>query len=145
MSEKYTIEMLYICPLVHLSGLNIVPDLQFPPRLCVVDREMGIAIDVRTKLKYDYLETLSRLYIGATMEKAKGQSRIGIPAMFCDVKSETDYKKALRLIEQLKLGKTFPNGNEVLSNKEYLFLVENENDNEKINDTKTKKLGKRKK
>ena len=63
MKNRYRINMLYICPFVFLSGINIMPDLNYPPRLCVIDKEEGFAIDIENNLKYDFLESSSRLKI----------------------------------------------------------------------------------
>jgi len=145
MSSNYGVEMLYICPFIRLSGLNIVPNLEYPERLCAIDKQKGFAIDVKTNLKYDYLETLSRLYVGSIIEKTKDGRRVAIPARFCDVKSDKDYKIALKVINQLESGKDFPNGNDVLNNEEYLFLVQNENIEQKNDCVKSKKRVKRKK
>ena len=134
--------MTYICPFVFLGGLNIIPDPKYPPRLCVVDYENGIAIDVETNLKYDYIESSSRLYMGSIIDKIKNDRRVAVLTSQVLFNKDNCYKKALKIIKQLELGQQFEDGNLIFSNEQYLEYVNNFKEQTK---QKTKKIEKRRK
>lgn len=144
MERNYRINMLYICSFIHLEGINITPDLKYPPRMCVIDEKNGIAIDIKTKLKYDYLETFSRLYIHSMIEKIKDKRRIAIPASFCLLDNKEDYIKGLEIIKQLKNGVKFKDGNTILNNEQYVDYLMDEIARERMGEDVVKVKKKRK-
>lgn len=139
MKNNYSIRVANICPFIFLSGINIVPDLSYPPRLCVVNEEEGFAIDIDTELKYDYLETPSRLYVGSMIDKVKDDKRVAILSSLTYKDIYLEYRKGLNIIEQLKSGRKFENGNDIYNNEQYLEYLDKESTK------KVKKIQKRRK
>lgn len=139
MKNKYSIRVANICPFIFLSGINIIPDLNYPPRLCVVNEEEGFAIDIDTELKYDYLEAPSRLYINSMVDKVKDNKRVAILSNLNYENIYSQYPKGLKIIEQLKSGRKFENGNDVYNNDQYLEYLDRESTK------KVKKIEKRRK
>lgn len=135
--NRYEITMLYICPFNFLSSINIIPDLNYPPRLCVVDKKKKIAIDIENRLKYDYLQTTSRLYSNSIKDKITNSKRVAIPALFCVNTTKTFYRKCIKIMKDLDDGVFFADGNEVLNNEEYFkYILKNDNSGKKV-----KKIG----
>ena len=64
MNEKYAISKATICPL-GFEGKTVMPRVsEFPQkRLCVIDMEKNIAIDVEHELKYFDLQTITGKYL----------------------------------------------------------------------------------
>lgn len=128
MNSKYDIVTLRICPFKILGGINILPDLSYPARLCVVDKEKGFAIDVEMGLKYDYLETFSRLYIDSMANKIFNSRRVAIPYIFNCSAAKINKRKASKIIIDLLQGEDFLDGNLVLDNESYLQTISSKNE-----------------
>lgn len=146
MKDKYTINEINICTFRFNKQGRISPNLNEYPqaRLCVIDTENKIAIDVIHRLKYDYIETLSRLYfMNEASKKIKENKRAAIfPYSLIHI-DRSDMKKAKKIINELENGYSFCDGNEVYNNEEYLELLEKEN-HKKAKILEVKKLIKRK-
>lgn len=127
MNSKYDIVILRICPFKILGGINILPDLSYPARLCVVDKEKGFAIDVEMGLKYDYLETFSRLYIDSVANKIFNSRRVAIPYIFNCSAVKINKQKASKIIMGLSQDEEFLDGNLVLDNEKYLEIINGKN------------------
>ena len=128
MNSKYDIVILRICPFNMLGGINILPDLNYPARLCVLDREKGFAIDVETGLKYDYLETISRLYIDSMASKIFNSRRVAIPCKLNCNTVKINKRKASKIIIGLSQDEEFLDGNLVLDNEKYLETINGKNE-----------------
>lgn len=128
MSDRFSVNEIYICPINILSSTVITPDLEnFPTRLCVIDRYLGIAIDVEQELKYDYLETISGLYfVNSVVDKIKKNERIAILPLKLLVLDKDKKNKVEMIIERLRNGESFPDGNKILNNEEYLLIINDE-------------------
>lgn len=144
MKNKYSINTVHICPFIFLSGINVVPNLNYPRRLCVIDKEEGFAIDINTELKYDYIETPSRLYIGSMIDKIKDDRRVAILSNFGPENIHLKYESGLKIIEQLESGRKFVNGNDVYNNEQYLEYLNQESIENQENNKKLKKVRKKK-
>ncbi len=146
MQERFDICEIHICP-VYKVGDNFKPDREYPTRYCVIDKEKEIAIDIKTKLKYDYIQTMSHLYfMSQSYKKIKGDNRVAILPYASFIYSSCDMKAARNIIEQLKNNVEFQDGNEVYDNKSYLeYLKEEVLKETQKQKNKTKKIGKRKK
>ena len=142
MNKNYIICQMYICPFIHLSGLNITPDLSYPHRACVLDLDKEEAIDIETELKYDYVSRPSRIYDGPIVEKIKDERRVAIYSPLLEMVDEKTRHKGKKIIFALENGKEYPNGNSVLSNEEYLEKMNLKQSSDK---PKIKKIGKNKK
>ncbi len=146
MNERFNICEIHICPVLKV-GDSFKPDLEYPTRYCVIDNEKQIAIDIKTKLKYNYIQTMSHLYfISQSYKKIKGDNRVAILPYASLLYDGYDRKESMNIIEQLKNNVEFQDGNEVYNNKAYLeYLKQEAIKEEQNNKNKTKKFGKRKK
>ena len=140
MSERYSINPIHICTFEKFEN-GIRPNLEeFPDvRLCVIDHELNKAIDVEHELQYDYLETMSSLYfINESSKKLKENKRAAIiPVVLLNCSVE-ELNKAKTIIEKLEVGYKFDDGNEELSNEEYLKRISEEKINKNSNKKKNK-------
>ena len=149
MEKRFRVSEMHICP-VYRIGTNFKPDLEYPTRYCVIDNEREIAIDIKTKLKYDYVKTMSNLYfLSQSFEKIKGNNRVAI-FPYANVNFDKyDIADVSIIIEQLKKDEQFQDGNEDYNNEQYLEYLKEEKlielNQSTSNKEKTKKLGKRKK
>lgn len=146
MDERFNVCEIHICP-VYKVGDSFKPDREYPTRYCVVDEEREIAIDIKTKLKYDYVKTMSHLYfISQSYKKIKGDNRVAILPYASLLSDGYDRPEAISIIEQLKNNVEFQDGNEVYDNKSYLEYLKEETLKESQNNkNKIKIFGKRKK
>ena len=146
MKERFFVKEVHICP-VYKKGNNFSPDMEYPTRNCVIDEEKEIAIDIKTKLKYDYVKTMSRLYfLSQSYQKIKGDNRVAIFPYASILYTGYNVKDAREIIERLKNNEEFQDGNEVYDNKSYLEFLKQEAINESENkNNKVKIFGKRKK
>lgn len=146
MDERFNVCEIHICP-VYKVGDSFKPDREYPTRYCVVDEEREIAIDIKTKLKYDYIQTMSHLYfISQSYKKIKGDNRVAILPYASLLSDGCDRQEAISIIEQLKNNVEFQDGNEVYDNKSYLEYLKEETLKESQNNkNKIKIFGKRKK
>ena len=134
MNKKFLIKEIHICP-IYKDGNNFKPDMKYPTRNCVIDEEREIAIDIKTKLKYDYIKTMSRLYfMSQSYKKIKGDNRVAIFPYSSILSTGYTENEVNEIIEKLKNNEDFPNGNDVYNNEEYLQYLEEE----KLNYEKTK-------
>ncbi len=146
MDERFNVCEIHVCP-VYKVGNSFKPDREYPTRYCVVDEEREIAIDIKTKLKYDYVKTMSHLYfISQSYKKIKGDNRVAILPYASLLSDGYDRSEAISIIEQLKNNVEFQDGNEVYDNKSYLEYLKEETLKESQNNkNKIKIFGKRKK
>ena len=137
MDKDYVITELYICTFDLSREKIISPNLDYPTRFCVLDKKRKIAVDIEHELQYDYIETISRLYfVENAAKKIKNNLRAAIFPYHMPYKENDINIKGYKIIEQLKKGVIFQDGNDALSNEDYLNLVKKE---------KPKKMIKRKK
>ena len=143
MKEKYSVNEVNICTFNLENGKNKTNLNSFPQtRLCVIDNEAGIAVDVKHELKYDFIETVSGLYfVSYALDKIKDNRRVAVFPLLNIGISEDECKMAKSVINKLESGYEFQDGNIALSNEEYLKVLELE----KLNSTNQKKYFKRKK
>ena len=133
MEDRFKIEEIHICP-VQKIGNSFKPNLEYPARLCVIDEEKEIAIDIETRLQYDYVKTISRLYfISQSYEKIKGDRRVAIFPLSTLILDEKYRVEGNFIIDQLKNGVEFQDGNEVFNNEQYLEYL-NQEKLEKVNE-----------
>lgn len=149
MQERFEISELHICTFKLEEGF-IQPELKnYPRRLCVIDKQRGIVVDVKHKLEYDYIETMSGIYfINKSVEKIKENKRAAIFPSIIFLNSIDDKKNlesAKEIIEYLSLEKKYQDGNLALSNEEYLEKIQKEQKNSKSRFNKIKKIGKKQK
>ena len=138
MREKYELCELQICPFERLE-INGIPHLkplrnEYPYRLCIFDRNNGIAIDVMNNYSYEYIEMSVINFYGTSYKKIKGDNRYAIlrlPAnSLCEVNGDV-LNRAKEIRKKLEQGFDFENGN-VISNKEYLEMISIKNVKKRI-------------
>lgn len=138
MKERYELCELQICPFEHLN-LNDSPCLRpmrndYPYRLCILDKNNSIAIDVNTKYAYDFIEMSTIHFYGMSYKKIQGENRYAILKLSAGSMCEVDNDiliKAQDIRKQLEMGKEFENGN-VIDNETYLNLINHEMTYKKI-------------
>ena len=127
MNQRFTVTDVFICPIHYKGNDSFEPDFDYPKRRCVVDRERGIVVDVKTKLKYDYIETMSFIYfLNESHKKIKNDKRVGIYALQKISPITDNLKEIEEIITRLKNGEDFVDGNDVLDNKQYLESIKEE-------------------
>lgn len=146
MERRFKICQIHVCP-VYRIGNDFKPDMEYPSRYCVIDNEKQIAIDIKTKLKYDYIQTVSHLYfMSQAAKKIKGNNRVAMFSYSSISYGKYNIEEAKNIIEQLKNNVEFQDGNEVYDNKSYLEYLKQEALMEtQKNENKVKKFPKRKK
>ena len=145
MNKKYQVNQVNICPF-KISERGVRPMLNEYPtaRLCVIDKEEGFVIDVNHELKYDFLESSSMLYlINGASKKIRENRRVALNPLVNLGISDEDQKKVENVLYKLEIGYEFEDGNDVLSNEEYLRKIEEEKQAIKEK-PKTKKLKRKK-
>ena len=111
---------------------GIRPNLNKYPftRLCVIDTENKIVIDVNHGCKYDFLESTSMIsFMNGASKKIKENKRAAFnPITFLGYGTIDDEKKTQDIVNKLKNGYEFLDGNDLYSNEEYLELVTKESE-----------------
>ncbi len=127
MNQRFTVTNVSICPIHDKGNGAFQPDFDYPIRKCIVDRERGIVVDIKTKLKYDYIETMSFIYVlNDSYKKLKKDKRFGIYAVQNISPITENLQEIEEIIEKLKNGEDFVDGNDVLDNKQYLESIKEE-------------------
>lgn len=144
MNDRFLITGIYICPVDRVGVGFFKPNLNYPVRFCVIDKKNELAIDIKTKLKYDYILTANHKdFIDHSDKKIRPNRRVAIFPNSSLGYGNYDIEAVKQIIEKLKNNERFPDGNDVLNNEKYLEYIERE-ESTKTN-TKTKKIGKRRK
>lgn len=140
MNDRFSIAIMPICTFYIKEGF-VYPNTEYPSRLCVIDNKNNIVVDVKNELKYDYIKTMSNLYvINESIKKIRENKRAAIyPATFLIDVSDYDRQHAENIMERLQAEEEFRDGNEALSNEEYLESLKNELVNEENSNVKIRK------
>ena len=131
MENKYRISEVNICTFT-FEEHGIRPNLNSYPivRLCVIDKDNNIAIDVNHGCKYDFLESTSMIsFMNGASKKIKENKRAAFnPIAFLGFENKEDEIKTQDIINKLKNGYEFLDGNDLYNNEEYIELVTKESD-----------------
>ena len=98
--------------------LNMV---EYPCRLCIIDQTKKIIVDVEHKMKYPYISKFDLI----ELEKNKGK-RIGFIQFNClelNKLSSDELKSCVEIVKLLNQDYNFKDGNDELSNEDYLKTV----------------------
>lgn len=149
MKKRFEISEIHICTL-KVESIGIRAELEkYPRRMCVIDNERKVAVDIKHELEYDYIESMNDSYlINSAIDKIKESKRVAIfpiDTYLSSIKDKTLLIRAKKIIEFLSSGKKYADGNIVLNNEEYLKQVELEENDSKDKSNKTKKIGKKQK
>ena len=127
--KKLRIARLHICNFENYNENILKMNLQkYPDRLCIIDDENDIVIDVETKHRYQYVRTINMLYFLSDFESKKVSvgKRVGCfeySYLSLDKLTSDELKQCKEIINLLKQGFIFPDGNEELTNEQYLELI----------------------
>ena len=150
MSKRFVVNEIHICPFERIRPGILKPNIKdYPTRVCVIDEEKQIAVDIKTGLKYDYVPTISNLYfLSQSYEKIHDDKRVAVfPLLLLGNDSFNLLNEAEDIKQKLANDYEFKDGNEVYGNEQYLEYIKQEKEIEaEVQESgKTKKLGKRKK
>ena len=138
--NDYAITQMHICSFERKNGILVFDMNKYPERTCVFDKKNKIIIDVETFHQYPYVRVLNHqmFYDIEEVKTLRPDKRVGCMeyATFDFYYDEKTLKRCARIIKMLKQGKIFPNGNDELTNEEYLAVI-----NRNKNVQKTKKIG----
>lgn len=142
--KNYRILEMHICSFERKDNILSFDMNKYPERLCVHDKVNKIVVDVETYHQYPYIKVLNMQYF-YDLNDAKlltPSKRVGCME-YATIPYNLD-KRTLRscrtIIRMLQSGKIFPDGNEILTNEQYLEMI---NSSENIN--KTKKMVRKRK
>lgn len=146
MENKPRITKLHICCFEKYNENILKMNLEkYPERLCIIDAEKNFVIDVETRHEYEYVKTVNMLYFLSDLESKKispGKRVACFEYSFLSIGnlSSDELRKCKDIIELLKKGYKFPDGNQELTNEEYLELI-----NTQKTEEETKKMVKTRK
>lgn len=129
--NRYSVCWLQICPFERLDGGILRPNRDdYPYRLCVLDREKSLAIDVKSETSYEYIRTSLVYFLNEEAKKIEDNKRYAIMELHLSILGidSKDYEHANNILNELNNGKEFVSGN-TISNEEYLEYINNENNN----------------
>lgn len=129
MEKKPRITKLHICCFEKYNENILKMNLEkYPERLCVIDDINNIVVDVETRHEYEYVKTVNMLYFLSDLEAKKispGKRVACFEYSFLSFGnlSSDELKNCKEIIELMKKGHKFPDGNQKLTNEEYLELI----------------------
>lgn len=139
--KKYEICWLQICPFNVESKYDskriYIPDREnYPYRLCVLDKNKKVAVDVLLKKSYTYIETSLMYFLGNEASKIEKDKRYACMKLANHMLpcSNDDCIKAIQVLNDMKNGFEYEDGNGI-SNSEYLEII---NDDQQKIKTKRK-------
>lgn len=138
MENKPRITKLHICCFEKYSENILKMNMEkYPERLCIIDDANNIVIDVGTRHKYEYVKTINMLYFLSDLEakKVSPGKRVGcFEYSFLSMGNLTsdELKNCKEIIELLKQGHEFLDGNQELTNEEYLELINTQKKEEQV-------------
>ncbi len=144
-NEKYQIVNMHICSFENRNGVLATNLNKYHDRLCVFDKQNNRVIDVGTNHQYEYIKIINMKYLSSENNNLKieeGKRYACIPyttLLNLEVDSKT-LNKCGKIIQLLESGIIFPDGNNELTNEQYLEVI-----NQSKNNTKTMKMLKKRK
>ena len=141
---NYRIVQMHICSFERRDGILSLDMKKYPERLCVHDKKNNIIIDVETGHKYPYVRILNmqEVYYKEDAKMLTPDKRVGC-IEYAPIPYNLD-KETLKLcrniINLLQNGNFFPDGNKILSNEQYLEMINNSKKS-----AKTKKIVRKRK
>lgn len=142
--KRYKIVKMHICSPERKHGILVFNTKKYPERLCVHDKKNNIVIDVETKHEYPYIRVtnMQDIYNKKDATMLMPNTRVACMEygmLIYDLDFE-QLEECQNIIRLLQAGKFFPKGNLILSNEQYLEMINNSK-----NDDKTKKIGRKRK
>lgn len=142
--KNYRIVRMHICSFERKNGMLTFDMNKYPERLCVYDKENKFVIDVETSHKYPYVRVLYQqmFYDIEEVKSLTPDKRVGCMEYATNIYDldKESLKKCQSIIKSLQNGKSFIEGNQTLSNEQYLEMINNMEKTQK-----TKKIGRKRK
>ena len=133
--ENYKIVKMHICSFERINGVLVFDKNKYPERLCVCDKKNKIVVDVETLHRYPYVRILNQqeIYYKEDVKFLTPNMRVGCMeyVTFLSDISEDQLKQIQSIIRLLNGGYNFENGNLVLSNEQYLKMINNPKNKQK--------------
>ena len=142
--NRYKIKEIHICPFKENEYGLLSIDMGYPTRWCVIDDEKKVAIDIKTQLKYQYVEIVNGLYFVDKPKDLKNKRFAVQPYALGFIPKEC-MESAINIVNDLKNDEEFIDGNEALNNKEYLQYLKEEKNQELSLEKNVKVIRKEKK
>lgn len=134
-NENYKIVKMHICKFERTEKGLALNLNKYPERLCVLDKNRKVAVDVNTCFEYPYVKVMNMTYIVNDGIKVNDQKRYACieygSLLGPDVKKE-ELLLCKEILNLLKQGVTFPDGNKELTNQEYMEMLKEEENCNKI-------------
>lgn len=128
-NNRFDVCWLQICPFERVNVGLLKPNREdYPYRLCVIDRDTNIVIDIKTYQKYEYIKTSLVYFMHEEAKKVEIGKRYAINELqssIFPVENEV-VKRSEFIIDFLKRGIEFTDGN-TIGNEEYLERIKEEN------------------
>lgn len=138
-NSRYHVCWVQICPFEKLENGILKPNRdEYPYRLCVIDKKTDCVVDVKTHHKYDHIHTSLIYFLQEESKKIIAGKRYAINELQSSIflVSDEDLKNAEEIIYRLDNNIGFVEGNDILSNEQYLEKIKEENDKVKIKEKK---------
>lgn len=130
-NENYEIVIMHICKFER-SDKDLILNLnKYPERLCVLDKNRNVAVDVNTAYEYPYVKIMNMAY-SIDLDEHKRYACIEYKSSLGLKAKKEDLLLCQEIINLLKQGFTFPDGNKELTNQEYLEMLKEEEKTAKI-------------
>lgn len=134
--KDYKILKMHICSFARKNGILTFDMKKYPERLCIFDKINKNVIDVETKHQYPYVRVLNGqcFYNTDDVKKLTPNKRVACieyATFIYDLENDL-LEECKNIIVSLKNGYVFPNGNEKLTNEEYLETINTSKSEDKI-------------
>lgn len=139
--QNIRLAKMHICKFNKINNNEFKINLsEYPERLCVIDESKGIVIDIETMHQYPYVNIMNmqHLCIDNFQKNIIADKRVACIEYFNFGEFELDLSTIFKyhIIKKLiKNGKSFPNGNEELTDEEFLNIVHKNDHNNEIRKT----------
>ena len=135
---RYKINRVNLCKFIYTLKNSFELDNEYyPERWCVIDTETNKAIDIKMGLQYDFIPTFSGLHLASKAASLiKENKRAAIHDMIPFSYDDGILEQGNEIIEKLKAGYSYPDGNEALNETEYFEALELEKAKEEKKESK---------
>ena len=141
---NYKIVQMHIGSFERKDGILSFDIKKYPERLCIHDKKNKIVVDVETGHQYPYVRILNmqEVYYKEDTKLLTSNKRVGCieySTILCELDKEK-LELCKNIISLLQKGHLFLDGNKILTNEQYLEIINNSE-----NIKKTKKIGRKRK
>lgn len=125
--ENYQILTMHICKFKNIGKNLFLNSNSCPERLCILDKKEKIVIDVKSGCQYPYVKIINMTYIisnGVAIDDSMEYACLEYSNIYEQKMSKDDLLLCKEIIQLLKQGVTFPDGNkekDILERNEMLY------------------------